>query len=84
MSVTNTAVPTGRANAEAAERVKVEPDPYTIENTSRETNDWQYGDEAASPSKTGFLRNVESAVRRDPIATLALVAIVSFVFGATR
>jgi len=109
VSVTHTAVATGRTDVEVAERVKSEADPYTTEsNNSSPRHSGSIGENIRSlrldtnrlaESVSGvasdsvgvakarvdsLLEDVKETVRHRPIAAVAVVAAIAFVFGATR
>ncbi|MCV9966813.1 hypothetical protein OIU34_33700 [Pararhizobium sp. BT-229] len=69
VSVTSTSIPSGRTDAEMAERVRVNPDPTAP------------GSDAAEPTILGDIRIM---VRERPLAAAGIVAAVAYLWGASR
>jgi hypothetical protein len=71
VSMTSTSIPSGRTDAEKAERVRVELDPTALVT------------EIVDDTKTLF-GDVRKVVSERPLATAAIVAAVAYLWGATR
>jgi len=94
VSATHSAVPMGRADAEAADRVKRQPnfDAFSEdlppgEEASRTTDSTS---DRASPIGTSemdarsMVRDIKARIRAQPLTAVAVAAAIAYVFGATR
>ncbi|MGO4438244.1 hypothetical protein [Rhizobium sp. RAF56] len=71
VSMTRTSIPSGRTDAEEAQRVKINPDPTALTPVASED----------ARSVTDGIKNI---VRERPLAALGVVAALAFLWGASR
>jgi hypothetical protein len=71
ISMSSTSIPSGRTDADRAERVRGEPDPTAPASEMVQANRSLFGD-------------VGNWIAEKPIAAAAVVAAVSYLFGSTR
>jgi hypothetical protein len=71
ISMGSTSIPSGRTDADRAERVRAEPDPTAPASEMAQANRSLYGD-------------VGNWIAEKPIAAAAVVAAFSYLFGSTR
>jgi ElaB/YqjD/DUF883 family membrane-anchored ribosome-binding protein len=120
VSVTSTAVPTGRADVDEADQARHQPEHKEefplVEEALRSTGEGRRSEDGVDVSREGlralrrdadhvaetasevasgakslakaqarsFMNDVENKIREQPIAAVAIVATIAFVFGATR
>lgn len=71
VSMTITSIPSGRTDADKAERVRVNPDPTALVS------------EVTEEART-ILGDIRNMVRERPLAAVGIVAAVAYLWGATR
>lgn len=71
ISMTSTSIPSGRTDADSAERVRAEPDP-TIPASDR------------AQKNRSLFDDLGNWIAEKPIAAAAVVAALSYLFGSTR
>ncbi|MEZ2126186.1 MULTISPECIES: hypothetical protein [unclassified Sinorhizobium] len=96
VSMTHTAIPSGRADARAAEQVKVQPDLQTLDEEyplvddalrARRLNRAEIKgprSEMAKADESEFTRDIENWIRQRPLVVLGVVAALAYMWGATR
>lgn len=97
VSMTHTSIPSGRADAQTAERVKAQPDLDTLDQEYPLVDDALRSrrpagrteikgprSELARGDKGEFMRDIENWIRQRPLIALGVVAALAYLWRATR